>query len=357
MAADDPSYPLYPLACIISAIMLLLILVTNTIRQNWNLGVIFLCVWIFFDNVTNAINAIAWSDNVDIKLYVYCDIVTRVQLVAYVVKPMATLIITRRLYLIARNRAVELPTRAARRRDLLVEWMLGFIIPLLCTDVYQDYIFQASRFDVLGSIGCKNSQLPSILDILLMQLWNIVPPLISIIFYYPSIIRMFYLQYRDVNRFIDTNDSVSRKSYIRILILASIDVLLTLPIGITTLVLDVLTGNINPGPLPFYPGWDLTHSDWAPESVTYAEIAASPPSYLARTYFSAWTSPVLAFAIFALFGLTAEARASYWRVFFSIGAQFGWKPTFRARGGARSTLGPMQFGTRTQEVSNDDDTG
>ena len=74
MAAVDPSYPLYPIACFLSSIMLLLVLLTSFIRQSWNFGVALLCFWLFFENITSGISAITWSDNYDIKFYVYCDI-------------------------------------------------------------------------------------------------------------------------------------------------------------------------------------------------------------------------------------------------------------------------------------------
>lgn len=72
--AVDPTYPLYPVAASIAAAMLFLVLLTSLIRQSWNLGVAFLCFWLFLDNITLAANAIIWSDNYDVKLYVYCDI-------------------------------------------------------------------------------------------------------------------------------------------------------------------------------------------------------------------------------------------------------------------------------------------
>ena len=84
--------------------------------------------------LTNGVNAIVWSNNAEVKLYVYCDIgerissgtasylcltllviVTHLQLVVAVVKPMSTLIIIRRLYLIASLKSVELPDKAEVR--------------------------------------------------------------------------------------------------------------------------------------------------------------------------------------------------------------------------------------------------
>lgn len=132
MEMADPSYPLYPIACILASLMLILVLMTNLVRQKWNLGVAFLCFWLFFDNLTSAIDTIIWSNNADLKLYVYCDIgmsvyVPQSHIIDYlfaipvshlgqftsVATPMATLIITRRLYLIARLQSVELPGQAA----------------------------------------------------------------------------------------------------------------------------------------------------------------------------------------------------------------------------------------------------
>ena len=74
MNAADPTYPLFPVACILSAVMLFLVLLTVFIRQNWNLGVIFLSFWLCIQCGYYGINAIVWSDNYNIKLYAYCDI-------------------------------------------------------------------------------------------------------------------------------------------------------------------------------------------------------------------------------------------------------------------------------------------
>ena len=74
MAAIDRTYPFYPIASLLASLMLLLVLLTSFIRQSWNFGVALLCFWLFFENLTNGINAIVWSDNFDVKLNVYCDI-------------------------------------------------------------------------------------------------------------------------------------------------------------------------------------------------------------------------------------------------------------------------------------------
>lgn len=161
VSAADPSYPLYPIGCILSAGILLPVLLTSFVRQRWNVGVGFLCFWLFFENLTNGINAIIWADNADIKLYVYCDICeynlslarvlkqtytelftkdSHLQLITDVVKPMATLIITRRLYLITSLQPVTFLDRAAVCR-----------IKTTCTSVTNDAVETPGSCHRLGA--------------------------------------------------------------------------------------------------------------------------------------------------------------------------------------------------------------
>lgn len=76
MRAVDPTYPLFPVASFLATALILILLITRSIRQSWNLGVALLCFCLLLQNVTNGVNAIIWSDNVEAELQVYCDIGT-----------------------------------------------------------------------------------------------------------------------------------------------------------------------------------------------------------------------------------------------------------------------------------------
>ncbi|KZV63370.1 hypothetical protein PENSPDRAFT_589982 [Peniophora sp. CONT] len=350
MPTFDPTYPLYPIACVLSAAMLLLVLLTSLVRQNWNFGVASLCFWLFFENLTEGVNAILWSDNADVKLSVYCDIFTHMQVITFVVKPMATLIITRRLYLITRLRSVELPNKAASR-GLSVGHLVKFSFAYVCAlNTAQDYVVQQLRFQVFAASGCQNAPDNSVLGILLIFSWAVVPPMLSITFYYPKVIRILYHQKRDMHHFLQTNNSVSRINYVRIFALASIDVVLTLPIGIATIVLATRASLSESGHFPLYSGWDFLH--WGPVAVSYDELKSGR---LSQQYFTQWTSPALAFAIFGLFGVTAEARESYWRVICAVADWFGWKPTPNTPS-VRSPMGTMEF-NKPEDFSHNLSTG
>lgn len=161
--------------------------------------------------------------------------------------------------------------------------------------------------------------------------------------------RIFYRQSQDSDHYLQSNMSVTRTNYFRILALASIDILVTLPLGIVSVTLYVTNSLSNHHP-PFYGGWTADHSHWEPVVITYAETLAGGTSSVAQFYFSQWASTILAFAIFALFGVTSEARASYWKAICTIGSWFGWKPAPRVRR-ARSPLGDMEFGKRPEDAS------
>ncbi|VDB95783.1 unnamed protein product [Peniophora sp. CBMAI 1063] len=347
MAAADPTYPLYPIACFLASAMLILVLLTGFVRQSWNLGVTFLCFWLFWENLTGGIDAIIWSENSDIKLYVYCDIVSHLQMITSTIKPMTTLIITRRLYLITSLRSIEATTIATSRRNLAIEWGLGLGIPLLVAGPLY-YVVQWARFQVDEGLGCGNASDKSMLALLLLNSWNVLPPLMSITVYYPHVVRIFYRHNREINQFLRSNNSVSRTNYFRILTLASIDILLTLPMGIAIIVLAV-KGAVSSGSFPFYYGWTYDHA-WQDASFSYANLVSNGPFTIASFYFNHWISPVLAFVMFGLFGITSEARASYWRVIYTVGGWFGWQPTPRTRS-ARALLGDIEFGNRPAQDS------
>ncbi|KZV62314.1 STE3-domain-containing protein [Peniophora sp. CONT] len=352
MTATDPTYPFLPIMCILASVLLISMLLNGLVRQNWNIGVAFLCFWLLVDNVTYAISTIAWSDNYTIKFYIYCDLTTRLQFISSVAQSMATLLITRRLSLIASMRSVEPNSKKTKRWDVAVEWTLGFAVPLIAGGpIY--YVVQAYRFQVFEVFGCQDAVSNDALGALIQLSATVLIPLLSVTLYYPRIVWVFYFHGRDVDRFLRSNNSVSRLNYFRVLALSSIDLIFTLPVNATDGVLQLLALTQEFGRLPFYQGWVEIHTDWEPEGFSYDELRASPDD-LAQAYFTFWSSPALAFITFGLFGLTTEARASYYRGFCAVARRFGWDMTSRGRGqNARSTLGSMQFEVRHPEISLD----
>ncbi|VDB95535.1 unnamed protein product [Peniophora sp. CBMAI 1063] len=330
MAATDPTYPLYPLVCLVGAILLLLVFISGFLRQSWNLGVTFLCFWLFFENLTYAANTIIWSDNADVKLYIYCDIVSHLQLVAFVVKPMSTLIIMRRLYLIASLRILESPSKIERQLDRLKEWTLGLIMPILyAVPLY--YVLQRRRFIVLEAQGCTNAMVPSVLYLLLRSGFILLPPAMSLVLYQTRLALILYRQRREVSAFLQSNAVISEAIYMRVLAVATVDVIVSLIGSTVRFALDVQAYVIS-GHIVFYQGWDYVHSEpWGPVGVSWEDWNSDTPMAVASDIYTEWMSPIICFAIFGCFGLTPGARAAYQHALCTAAGWFGLKAVWPGR--------------------------
>ncbi|VDC06401.1 unnamed protein product [Peniophora sp. CBMAI 1063] len=345
MPTVDPTYPLYPAASFMAAMMLLLVLFLTLIHKSWNLGVLFLNFWLLSENLVRGANAIVWSDNAEIKNFIYCDIASRVQLITYIVKPMATLIITRRLYLVANLRSASMSDTSARRKELIIEWTLGLGIPLLVAGPFY-YIVQGARFSVYEGFGCQTAPDGSTLHVLLFHSWAVFTPLLSITLYCPRIIWVFYHHWQSLRHLPQTyNKPVSRIDYVRIFAIASVDALFTLPIGIVNVTLLVQQSLNQFGHYYLYTGWKALHGDWTPQAISYADLARKGTTEVVEVYFTHWTSPILAFVAFGLFGFTKEAREAYWGAFRTLGSWAGNKPVAPSCGSC-SSLDATEFGER-----------
>ncbi|VDC05736.1 unnamed protein product [Peniophora sp. CBMAI 1063] len=315
MGAVDPSYPLTPLASFIAAGLLVPVLLSSLVRESWNLGVIFLCFWLICQNVIFALNAVLWADNVDVKLYAYCEISSHLRVVADIVKPMSTLIIMRRLHSIASLQPVDLDTPKRRRRERVIEWTLGFVIPIIVSGPL--YLgLQGPRLEMLEGFGCSGAAPHALL---VVYTWYVMPALVSVTVYYPKIAMRFYRQGKNVNRFLHSAESgVSRVSYIRILALASIDLVLTLPINVTTIVM-VMLPMLQHKPTPFYLDWPSDAIERAPVVHTWEDlIAAGASDGLIEVYFVRWTTALLSVIVFAILGWTKGAREVYGKALSSL---------------------------------------
>jgi hypothetical protein len=140
-----------------------------------------------------------------------------------------------------------------------------------------------------------------------------------------KILWVFYKQGKSMNEFLSTNSCLSRNNYFRILALGCVDILLTLPIGILSLVIMIQAMLQSPGVFSFYYSGEFTDPNWAPFIVSWAELQGAGFWNVFSYYFQRWVSVVLGFAIFALFGMTPAARQSYGDAFNALGSIFGLK--------------------------------
>ena len=110
--------------------------------------------------------------------------------------------------------------------------------------------------------------------------------------------------------------------------------------------------------MPFFPDnlHQRHHHHSMIKTVTYEELTngRAGAARIARIYFLTSTSPVLAFTIFGLFGMTAEARASYRRAFHTVVGWIGGRGAAHSRRKSRSSLSPIEFDGQSLSVLSGD---
>ena len=133
---------------------------------------------------------------------------------------------------------------------------------------------------------------------------------------------VFYVRRRETESFLASNPFINRRKYIRILILACVDAIVTLPLGILEVIVTFLNKKVT-----LYP------NRWPGRSGFPQQIPAKGPDGWSSNFWSVfkinwhfWVNVILAAMFFALFGLTEEARGSYMRAFWQILKPFGLKP-------------------------------
>ncbi|GLB44324.1 hypothetical protein LshimejAT787_1602540 [Lyophyllum shimeji] len=149
----------------------LLALFIPVARVRCNIPNLAIVAWLIGSNLVHGINAVIWADNNDIRVPVWCDIVTKLLVGATIALPGACLSISRRLELVSSSRTIANDPRSQTRR-LLLEFTLCYIVPLIYMALH--YISQDHRFDLIQDYGCSASVHPSTVSLTILWL----PPII-----------------------------------------------------------------------------------------------------------------------------------------------------------------------------------
>jgi hypothetical protein len=123
------------------------------------------------------------------------------------------------------------------------------------------------------------------------------------------IIWKLYRHNKKTNKLLSSEGSIGRDNFFRILLIGFVDVLATLPLGL----LDVIPTGILIHQLkaPFYMGWKHIHANWQPVSMNYSQFLSLNICIVFEQFANTWSDTIMGFLIFALFGLTEDARATY----------------------------------------------
>ncbi|KAI0297994.1 pheromone A receptor-domain-containing protein [Russula brevipes] len=126
----------------------------------------------------------------------------------------------------------------------------------------------------------------------------------------------FYKRRCRFKEIMSCNPGLDRNRYIRLMILSSMDILGTIPIGTYYLVYNVQQG-VRP-----WVSWADTHSNYSRVVQVPGFIWQSDPSTVQVLEMFRWSLVVCAFLFFAFFGFAREARQNYRHVFTSLAGRF-----------------------------------
>lgn len=281
--------------------------------QAWNTGTCLYMAWVGLGCLIQCINSIVWNGNMIIKIPVYCDIVTRFQIGLNVAISACSLCINRRLYKIATTKAVMV-TRSEKRRAVITDLLIGLGIPIL--QILAHIVVSGHRFNIVEDFGPYPSIVLMTPSIPLFLVWPIVVGAVSLFYCFMTIYH-FHKRGRQFNQIMSSNRGLNQSRYFRLMCLALIEVLGTIPLASF-----VLSYNIKLG-FHKWVSWADTHSNYQRIIQIPSIIWKSDDVSRILYEFNRWSLVMCAFIFFAFFGFADEARRHYRLVYTSIASRVG----------------------------------
>nr|AIX99561.1 pheromone receptor [Agrocybe salicacicola] len=318
MPSHDPMYPLFPTFAFLGFVVSLIPLPWHI--QAWNSGTCAFMLWTAISCLTGFVNSIVWSGNLRNPAPVWCDISSKIIIGVSVGIPAAILCISRRLYYLTSGTTVSI-THEDKRRMVIIDLCIAVGIPVIIMTLH--YIVQGHRFDILEDIGCYPVVYNTLPAYFLYLMWPVVLGAISFVFsvFVALTLRSFWIRRLQFNQLITSNPSMSVSRYLRLVLLAIIDMMCTVPLGVYT----IWIGNQGVG-LAQWISWEDTHFNFSRVALVPALIWRSDRSFTTSVELTRWLPVLCAFLFFALFGFASEAQRCYKIAFWRVMGVFGVKP-------------------------------
>lgn len=245
---------------------------------------------------------------------VWCDISSKFIIGANVAIPACSLCINRRLYHIASVSSVT-KTRAQKRHDIMTDLAIGLGIPVL--EMILQYIVQGHRFNIFEEVGCYPATFNTPPAYVLVFAWPLALGCISAYYCVRTIVELAQRRAQFME-FLSVNKNLSSSRYFRLMGLAGIEMLCTVPLGAYVIYLNATAQPVLP-----WISWADTHSNFSfVEQIPSVLWRMSGPTVLSIEL-SRWLLIVCAFVFFAFFGFADEARKNYRLAYVSVAKRVG----------------------------------
>ncbi|KAF5342943.1 hypothetical protein D9758_014961 [Tetrapyrgos nigripes] len=315
MVSKDPTYPLFPIFAFLGFILSLVPLPWHL--QAWNSGTCAFMLWTAAACLVTFVNSVVWHNSLLNVAPVWCDISTQVVLGAGVGLPASVLCISRRLYKITSVQTVAI-TRDDKRRAIYIDLAIALGIPVLVLLLH--IVVQPHRFDILEGVGCVPVTYNTLPAYFLFYMWPILLGLVSLGFSTMTL-RSFYLRRLQFAQISRSNSALNPSRYFRLMLLAMIDILCTIPLGIYT-----IFGLLRGLDLAPWISWADTHFDFGHVGLYPALIWRNNKNLVTAIETNRWLPVACALAFFVIFGFAEEAMKNYRRAFWFLAKPLGFTP-------------------------------
>ncbi|KIK94946.1 hypothetical protein PAXRUDRAFT_141805 [Paxillus rubicundulus Ve08.2h10] len=282
--------------------------------EAWNTGTCLYMIWTGLACLNQFINSVVWNTDVINRAPVWCDISTKFIIGSAVAIPASSLCINRRLYHIASVSSVT-KTRAQKRRDVMVDLAIGLGLPLI--EMCLHYIVQGHRFNIFQEVGCYPFTWNTPPAYALVFCWPIAIGLVSA-YYCVRTIRELSIRRAQFKELLSANKNLSSSRYFRLMGLAGVEVICTVPLGAYSIYL-----NATAQPIQRWVSWANTHYDFSRvgqyPSVVWHENQLTVISIQLSRYFII----ICALIFFAFFGFADEAMRNYRLAYQSVVKRVG----------------------------------
>lgn len=197
----------------------------------------------------------------------------------------------------------------------MVDLAIGLGLPIM--EMILQYIPQGHRFNIFGEIGCFPFTYNTPVAVALVMVPPILIGLVSAV-YSVLAIRAFNKSRSQFQELMSSNKNLNTNRYVRLMCLAGIETLLTVPIGCYALYCNIAGGNIQP-----WLGWEDTHVGFSRVDQIPSILWRMDPQLASNLEWGRWMSVVCAFIFFFFFGFAEEARKNYRVVVQSVAKHVG----------------------------------
>ncbi|KAJ7643171.1 pheromone B alpha 1 receptor [Mycena polygramma] len=283
--------------------------------EAWNTGTCLYMIWTALACLVFFIDSVVWSGNTIDWSPTWCDISTHFLNGFNLAIPACSLCINRRLYQIASVRSVR-KSKAEKRKAIIIDLAIGLGLPLL--QIPLQYIVQGHRYNIFEDIGCLGETFETPVALVLFHLPPILVGLVSA-FYCVLSIRSFYRSRAQFKELLSSNNNLNLNRYVRLMALASTDLLFTIPLSIWVMWVNVAVVGLSP-----WVSWADTHSNFSRVVQIPGVFWRSDVYTVASLETTRWATVACALLFFGYFGFADEAIKNYRHYFFTVAKRVGY---------------------------------